>query len=535
MYPQLCSELANAPRPIHKVLIANRGEIALRILRTAKEMGIETVAVYSEADRNAPHVRHADWAFCIGPAPSAASYLQGQVLIKLAQEQGCQAIHPGYGFLSENAAFARRVQEAGLILVGPDWTSIETMGHKVQAKQAVAHFQIPLVPGTDHPVTSAEQALEIARSIGFPLLIKAAAGGGGKGMRVVHEEARLEEALNLAVSEATNAFGDGAVFLEKFLTAPRHIEIQVLADEEGRTVYLFERECSIQRRHQKLIEEAPSSCLTPELRRQMGEAAVRVAQACRYRNAGTVEFLLDQDQRFYFLEMNTRLQVEHPVTECVTGIDLVRMQFRIAAGLPLGLTQEDLSLSGHSIELRLCAEDPCQQFLPDLGRLTRFRPPLGPGVRLDSGYEEGMEVPVHYDPLLAKLIVHAPDRSSAIARMIRAIEEFELQGLATTLEFGKWVMQHPAFREGRFDTGFIQEYFRGAESLETPLPPWENSTEEAPPNLAESIALSAVLLKATLGQDGTLALPATSNRTHQQATSQSGQGPWYRLWQQARW
>ncbi|MBM3929787.1 MAG: ATP-grasp domain-containing protein, partial [Sphingomonadales bacterium] len=414
------SALAHAPRPIHKVLIANRGEIAWRILRTAREMGIETVAVFSEADRMAPHVRHADWAFPIGPAPSSASYLRGESLIRLALEQGCQAIHPGYGFLSENAAFAKAVEEAGLVLVGPSSRSMEAMGNKVAAKQAVAGYEIPLVPGTDHPVSDPAQAAEIAQAIGFPLLIKAAAGGGGKGMRIVNRLEELHESLHLAISEATNAFGDGAVFLEKYIANPRHIEIQLMADDYGHTVYLFERECSIQRRHQKLVEEAPSSCLDTDLRKAMGEAAVRVAQACGYRNAGTVEFLLDQDNRFYFLEMNTRLQVEHPVTECITGLDLVRLQFEMAAGLPLTLRQEDLRINGHSIELRICAEDPRNQFLPDLGKLIRFQPPQGPGVRLDSGYEEGMDIPVHYDPLLAKLIVHAPNRLAAIARMKRA-------------------------------------------------------------------------------------------------------------------
>ncbi|MFM8838854.1 MAG: acetyl/propionyl/methylcrotonyl-CoA carboxylase subunit alpha, partial [Bacteroidota bacterium] len=435
------SALAHAPRPIHKVLIANRGEIAWRILRTAREMGIETVAVFSEADRMAPHVRHADWAFPIGPAPSSASYLRGESLIRLALEQGCQAIHPGYGFLSENAAFAKAVEEAGLVLVGPSSRSMEAMGNKVAAKQAVAGYEIPLVPGTDHPVSDPVQAAEIAQAIGFPLLIKAAAGGGGKGMRIVNRLEELHESLHLAISEATNAFGDGAVFLEKYIANPRHIEIQLMADEYGHTVYLFERECSIQRRHQKLVEEAPSSCLDTDLRKAMGEAAVRVAQACGYRNAGTVEFLLDQDNRFYFLEMNTRLQVEHPVTECITGLDLVRLQFEMAAGLPLTLRQEDLRINGHSIELRICAEDPRNQFLPDLGKHIRFQPPQGPGVRLDSGYEEGMDIPVHYDPLLAKLIVHAPNRLAAIARMKRALDEFELAGPATTLDFGRWVME----------------------------------------------------------------------------------------------
>lgn len=422
-------------------------------------------------------------------------------MIRLALEQQCQAIHPGYGFLSENAAFAKAVEEAGLILVGPGSRSMELMGNKVSAKQAVADHHIPLVPGTEHPVSDPEEAAAIAQSIGFPLLIKAAAGGGGKGMRIVNQIEELNESLHLAISEATNAFGDGSVFLEKYIANPRHIEIQVLADDFGNTVYLFERECSIQRRHQKLIEEAPSSCLDPALRKAMGEAAVRVARACAYRNAGTVEFLLDEGNKFYFLEMNTRLQVEHPVTECITGLDLVRLQFEIAAGLPLAFQQEDLQIIGHSIELRVCAEDPRNQFLPDLGRLVRFQPPHGPGVRLDSGYEEGMEIPLHYDPLLAKLIVHAADRPAAIARMKRALDEFELSGPATTLDFGRWVMDHPDFVEGHFDTGFIARHFGGSESLDTPLPPWEPSQEGKPLTESEQIAVAAVVLQQEFSQE----------------------------------
>jgi len=515
------SVLANAPKPIHKVLIANRGEIAYRILRTAREMGIETVTVYSEADRQAPHVRHADWAFPIGPPPSTASYLRGEHLIRLALEQQCQAIHPGYGFLSEIAAFAKAVEKAGLLLVGPGSRSMETMGNKVTAKQAVSGYNIPLVPGTNHPVSDPNQAAEIAQEIGFPLLIKAAAGGGGKGMRIVTKIEELHEALHLAISEATNAFGDGSVFLEKYIATPRHIEIQLLADDFGNMVYLFERECSIQRRHQKLIEEAPSSCLDTTLRRAMGEAAIRVAQACGYRNAGTVEFLLDNDNRFYFLEMNTRLQVEHPVTECITGLDLVRLQFEITAGLPLPIQQEDLRINGHSIELRICAEDPRNQFLPDLGKLIRFHPPQGPGVRLDSGYEEGMDIPVHYDPLLAKLIVHAPNRLAAIARMKRALDEFELSGPATTLDFGRWVMNQPAFVEGQFDTGFIAKYFRGAESLDTPLPPWESSGEGDPLSPSEQIAVAAIVLQHRYQSQESNTIPPTLTKSSD---------TWHQLW-----
>ena len=529
----MSSIFAHSPRPLTKILVANRGEIALRILRSAREAGLETVAVYSEADRQAPHVRWADSAFCLGPAPSSASYLRGEALIALALEQGCQAIHPGYGFLSENADFAEAVEKAGLILIGPSSQSIRTMGNKVAAKQAVAGFEIPLVPGTDHPVSDPAEALAIAQQIGFPLLIKAAAGGGGKGMRIVHRAEDLEESLSTAVSEARSAFGDGSVFIEKYLENPRHIEIQILADATGRTVHLFERECSVQRRHQKLIEEAPSSCLTPVLREAMGQAAVRVAKACQYQNAGTVEFLLDRNNQFYFLEMNTRLQVEHPVTECITGVDLVRLQFQVAAGEPLPFEQEDLRIQGHSIELRLCAEDPRQQFLPDLGTLTRFRPPQGPGVRLDSGYEEGMEIPVHYDPLMAKLIVHAPDRPAALARMRRALEEFELEGLASTLEFGRWVMDHPAFVEGQFDTGFIANYFKGAESLDAPLSAWETEDPNAEPSSdgadpsSKWLALSAMILESRPSTKNTASHADAHNTWN--ATEQAGQA-WRRLW-----
>jgi acetyl/propionyl-CoA carboxylase alpha subunit len=338
---------------------------------------------------------------------------------------------------------------------------------------------------------------------------------------VTHTE-ELNESLHLAISEATNAFGDGSVFLEKYIDAPRHIEIQILADDFGNTVYLFERECSIQRRHQKLIEEAPSSCLDPTLRRTMGEAAVRVANACAYRNAGTVEFLLDQNNKFYFLEMNTRLQVEHPVTECITGLDLVRLQFEIAAGLPLAIQQEDLRINGHSIELRICAEDPRNQFLPDLGRLVRFHPPQGPGVRLDSGYDEGMDIPVHYDPLLAKLVVHAPDRPAAIARMKRALDEFEISGPATTLDFGRWVMEQSDFVEGRFDTGFIAKHFRGSESLDTPLPPWEPSPEGMPLSVSEQIAVAAIVLRQQYADQAGLAAVNTASPPNTDA--------WHQLW-----
>ncbi|MBM3917918.1 MAG: acetyl-CoA carboxylase biotin carboxylase subunit [Sphingomonadales bacterium] len=448
-------------RPIRRLLIANRGEIALRIMRTCREMGIVTLAVYSEADRLSPHALFADEAYCVGPPPSRNSYLRGDYLIELAIRHKVDAIHPGYGFLSERPEFARAVEEAGLILVGPSARSMELMGNKLAARHTVADFQIPMVPGSPRAINDPIQAIEIAKEIGFPVLLKAAAGGGGKGMRVVESANEFAEQLERAHSEALSAFGDDAVFVEKYLAAPRHIEIQLIGDQHGNILYLFERECSIQRRHQKLVEEAPSSCLTPEVRRTMGEAAVRVAKACGYYNAGTVEFLVDEKLNFYFLEMNTRLQVEHPVTEMITGLDLVRLQIHVAEGHPLPIKQEDLQINGHAIELRVCAEDPLQQFLPDTGTLDRYRRPQGPGVRVDDGFREGMEVPVHYDSMLSKLVVHASNREEAIERMIRAVQEYEIKGVSTTLPFGLFVMRHPAFRSGQFDTGFITKYIHG--------------------------------------------------------------------------
>lgn len=465
-----------------KLLVANRGEIALRVMRTAKEMGIRTVAVYSEADRQAKHVRFADEAVLLGPPPSNQSYLLGDKIIAICKELGVDGIHPGYGFLSENAGFARKVKEAGITFVGPSAEAMEIMGSKLGAKEAVKAYGVPMVPGLDKAIADIDEAKKVAMEVGYPILIKASAGGGGKGMRVVNHPEEFEEQMKLAVSEATASFGDGAVFIEKYVGSPRHIEIQVLGDEHGNTVYLFERECSIQRRHQKLVEEAPSAILTPELRKQMGEAAVNVAKACNYTGAGTVEFLMDENLHFYFLEMNTRLQVEHPVTEMITGLDLVREQIRVARGEKLGYNQEDLKIEGHSIELRICAEDPANNFLPETGTLETYRPAMGTGVRVDDGFEEGMEIPIFYDNMIAKLVVHAQDREMAIARMKRAISEFEIAGIATTLSFGEWVMNHPAFVEGRFDTKFIDTYFTPSE-----LQPHD-------PQEAEAAALAAALL-----------------------------------------
>jgi acetyl-CoA carboxylase biotin carboxylase subunit len=445
---------------MQKILVANRGEIALRVMRTAREMGIKTVAVFSEADRSMPFVRYADEAYCIGPAPSAQSYLRADKIIEVAKATGADAIHPGYGFLSENASFSQAVNDAGLIFVGPSAYSINMMGDKISAKQAAKKFDVPMVPGTDEPIQSIEEARNIAGRTGYPILIKASAGGGGKGMRVVNADGELEEQLRMAKSEALSAFGNDAVFIEKYVGAPRHIEIQVLGDQHGNYVYLFERECSIQRRHQKLIEEAPSSCLTPDIRKAMGESAVAVCKACKYHGAGTIEFLVDEELNFYFLEMNTRLQVEHCVSEMITGIDLVREQINVARGEKLSFTQDDLEIRGHSIELRVCAEDPMNNFLPDTGKLELYVPPKGPGVRVDDGYEQGQDIPIFYDPMIAKLVVHAATRDEAIDRLCRAIDEYKLEGFASTLGFGKWAVQHEAFRSGKFDTKFIERYFK---------------------------------------------------------------------------
>ena len=444
---------------IRKVLVANRGEIALRIMKTAREMGITTVAVYSEADSDSPFARFADEAVCIGPPPSSESYLLGDRIIEVALELGVDAIHPGYGFLSENPEFSKNVRNAGMIFIGPSERAMMTMGSKLAAKENVKPFDVPLVPGTDFPVHTVEQALEVAPTIGFPLLIKASAGGGGKGMRIVHSLEELPSHFERAVSEAINSFGDGAVFLERFVTSPRHIEIQVLADMHGTVVHLFDRECSIQRRHQKVIEEAPSSVLDAALRAKMGAAAIEVARSCDYVGAGTVEFLLDAEKRFYFLEMNTRLQVEHPVTECITGIDLVYEQIRIAEGHPLSFSQEDLEIRGHAIEVRVYAENAAVGFLPDTGVLSRYVPPTGPGIRVDDGVEEGQEVSIYYDPMLSKLVVHGPTREAAIERCIQAIDDYEITGVATTLQFGRFAINHPAFRSGDFDTQFVDTHF----------------------------------------------------------------------------
>jgi propionyl-CoA carboxylase alpha chain len=447
---------------IKKLLVANRGEISLRIMRTAREMRIATVAVFSEADRNSPHVKFADEAICLGPPPSSESYLLGNKIIQIAKDLGVDAIHPGYGFLSENESFARAVAAAGLIFVGPSPEAIRIMGSKLAAKQAVSKYDIPLVPGTEEAISDIGEAKKRAVEIGYPILIKASAGGGGKGMRIVENEAEFEEQMQRAASEAKSAFGDEAVFIEKFITSPRHIEIQILGDQHGNVVHLFERECSVQRRHQKVIEEAPSAAVSEEMRKAMGDAAIGVAKACNYYGAGTVEFIVDDQLNFYFLEMNTRLQVEHPVTEMITGKDLVREQLKIAAGHPLDFSQEDLKIHGHAVEVRVYAEDPKNNFLPDIGTLVTYQRPQGPGIRVDDGFEEGMTIPIYYDPMIAKLITHAADRNSAIDRMIRAIDDYKISGIQTTLGFCRFALNHHAFRSGNFDTKFVENFFSPA-------------------------------------------------------------------------
>ena len=443
-----------------KILVANRGEIALRVMRSAKEMGIKTVAVYSEADRRSPHVFYADEAVCLGPAASNESYLLGEKIISICKDLNVDGIHPGYGFLSENAEFTKLVNKSGIEFIGPYPKAIELMGDKLSAKATVKKYDIPMVPGTDEAIEDVQEAKEIAKEIGFPILIKASAGGGGKGMRIVEKSEEFEEQMKLAVSEAISAFGNGAVFIEKYVASPRHIETQVLADKLGNVVHLFERECSIQRRHQKVIEEAPSSILTEDLREAMGICAVNVARSCDYVGAGTVEFLLDENMNFYFLEMNTRLQVEHPVTEMITGLDLVKQQILVARGEELAFSQEDLKISGHAMEVRVYAEDSTSNFMPDIGTLTTYKRPGGIGVRVDDGFEQGMEVPIYYDPMISKLITYGKDRDESIERMRRAISDYEIAGIQTTLPFGTFVMEHEAFISGNFDTNFVSKHFK---------------------------------------------------------------------------
>jgi acetyl-CoA carboxylase biotin carboxylase subunit len=438
-----------------KILIANRGEIAVRVIRTCRDMGITPVAVYSEADRGALHVRLCDEAFPIGPAPSSQSYLSIEKIVDAARRSKADAIHPGYGFLSENAAFAQTCRDAGINFIGPSSKSIALMGSKIESRRAAASFGVPMIPGTMDPVRDGNDASKIAATIGYPVMLKASAGGGGKGLRVVQSDDELGNALMLTRAEAKAAFGDDAVYLEKLVQNPRHIEIQILADHHGNAVYLGERECTIQRRHQKVIEECPSPFVDEGLRQRMGDAALNVVRAAEYSNAGTVEFLVDRNRQFYFLEMNTRLQVEHPVTEMVTGMDLVREQIHIAAGAPLKLRQQDIVLRGAAIECRIYAEDPENNFFPSPGTIQVLKTPAGPGIRDDSGVYEGWTVPIDYDPLISKLVAWGPSRDEAIARMLRALGEYRIEGIQTNLQFFRELLEEPDFKRGDFDTGFI--------------------------------------------------------------------------------
>jgi propionyl-CoA carboxylase alpha chain len=450
-----------------KVLVANRGEIALRIMRTLRKMNIQIVAVYSDADKNAPFVKYADEAYHLGASTPSESYLNQDKILKIATETHTEGIHPAYGFLSENAEFAKRVTDAGIKFIGPGIEAINIMGDKIDAKQAVKQFDVPMVPGTDEAIDDIAEAKVIAKGIGYPILIKAAAGGGGKGMRVVENEEEFEEQYDRAVSEAVSSFGNGAVFIEKFVLEPKHIEIQILADQHGNYIHLFERECSIQRRHQKVVEEAPSAVLTPELRDKMGQAAINVAKSCNYEGVGTVEFLLDKDKNFYFLEMNTRLQVEHPVTEMITGLDLVEQQIKVARGEELEFKQSDLSINGHSIEVRVYAEDPENDFLPDLGKLDYYEKPNGLGIRVDDGYEQGMPIALEYDSMIAKLIVHGKNRDEAIEKMVKAINDYKINGFATTLGFCRFAVNHTEFRNGNFTIDFVNKHYSSPEQLRT--------------------------------------------------------------------
>jgi len=482
-----------------KVLIANRGEIAVRVMRACREMGIATVAVYSDVDRKALHVRYADEAYRIGPAPSPESYLRIDRIIEVARRSGAEAIHPGYGFLAENPEFARACENAGIVFVGPPVAAMELMGSKTASRRALISAGLPVVPGTDRDLESFDEVARVAGEIGYPVMLKASAGGGGKGLRLVQSSGELESAYRTARSEAQNAFNDPSVYLEKYIAWPRHVEIQILGDRHGNLISLGERECSLQRRHQKVMEECPSPLLDESLRRRMGETAVRIGRLAGYVSAGTVEFLVDQHLNFYFLEMNTRLQVEHPVTEMVVGIDLVKEQLRIAAGEPLAWRQEDVRLRGVALECRIYAEDPANNFFPSPGLIRRLQAPRGPGVRSDSGAYEGWTVPLEYDPLLAKLIVWGSDRAEAVARMRRALDEYEVFGIETTIPFFRRVLEHPDFLAGRTDTGFIDRAL--AEGI---------LSEDAPSPELERVALLAAALDA--GGDGSARPAATAAR-----------------------
>ena len=451
-----------SPQPIRRILVANRGEIAVRVIRACRDLGLESVAIFSEADREALHTRFATFAYPVGPAPAIESYLNIERVLAVAREAGADAVHPGYGFLSENPEFARRCEEAGLTFIGPTADCMALVGDKARARQAAIAAGVPVVPGTPEPVESADEARRVAAELGYPIMIKAAAGGGGKGMRLVASEEEVARALDTAASEARSAFGDGRVYIEKAIVAPRHIEIQILADQHGNQVYLGERECTLQRRHQKVLEEAPSPIMDEELRRRMGEAALAVAAESGYSNAGTVEFLVDAERAFYFIEVNARLQVEHPVTELLTGVDLVAAQIALAEGAELALTQDDVRLHGHVIECRIYAEDPDRDFAPSPGTVEALRIPGGPGIRDDSCLFEGCEVPVHYDPIVGKLIAWGADRAAAIRRLQRALAEYKIRGIATTIPLFQRVLADPEFRRAEFDTGYLDRLLGNA-------------------------------------------------------------------------
>ncbi|MGB0124047.1 MAG: acetyl-CoA carboxylase biotin carboxylase subunit [Silvibacterium sp.] len=485
------------PRAFKKILIANRGEIALRIARACRELGIAWVSVYSDADRAAPYVLEAAEAYRLGPAPAAESYLRGDLLLDVARRSGAEAIHPGYGFLSENAGFAEACEQAGIKFIGPPASAMRVLGSKTQARQAADKAGMPRTPGSTKGLASLDEAHAVADEIGYPVMLKAAAGGGGKGMRAVSRRDDLRSAFESAQSEAERAFGSSEVYLEKLIERPRHVEIQILADEHGHCLYLGERECSVQRRHQKVIEEAPSAVVGADLRRSMGEAAVRLAQSAGYTNAGTVEFLLDDQENFYFLEVNTRLQVEHPVTELVTGLDLVHLQVRIAQGEPLPLAQKDIRLRGHAIECRIYAEDPDNGFLPSPGKITRLLQPGGPGIREDSGIYEGWTVPMDYDPMLSKLVAYAPTREAAIARMLRALDEYVIGGIRTNLSLFRRILNDADFEAARIDTGYLDRLL-----AQTVAEPAADHEEER----AKIAAIAAAIFES---QRATIAAPAT--------------------------
>src|SRR5579863_9893390 len=496
-----------------RILIANRGEIAVRVIRACRELGIESVAIFSDADRAALHVREADYAVAVGPPPAAQSYLDIERIIDAAKRTGAEAVHPGYGFFSENANFARAVGDAGFVFIGPPPSAIEKMGDKVEARKLMAAAGVPVVPGSPGTLESEQEVIAVAQSIGFPIMLKAAAGGGGKGMRLIEYEKDLASAVRTVASEAKSSFGDGRFYVEKFVKRPRHIEVQVFADQNGETVHVFERECSIQRRNQKVVEESPSPFITPEMRRAMGEVAVKAARAVNYVGAGTIEFLADADRNFYFLEMNTRIQVEHPVTELVTGTDLVKAQIQVAAGLPLPFKQADLTQRGWAIECRIYAEDPAAGFAPAPGRIATLRFPDGPGVRVDAGVYEGSEVSLYYDPMIAKLATWGRDRAEAIDRMRRALAECTIAGdLTTNLAFHRWVVEQPRFLAGDFDTNFISEEYR----------PAARAPGEDPVRLA---ALLAAAVTAQRSQNHAAAAPGTNSV----ASSAAGVSPWKTL------